>query len=270
MNPAVLDAPAVLDLRAAAAAHPLDMKDWPVLDESTLALARATWRGRMVNEHSSAQVFAGLLPQLMRAGVDPAVLADVAAMIRDELRHGQLCAAVLAALGDEPVAPLPELAAMPEHADCGPVEAALRNVLSVSCLSETVAVALIQAERQEADLPGVADVLKSILADEVQHASLGWRLLDALRDRIDGPMRQRLGDYLAVAFAHLEAHEVANLGGTLPCADAARYGVCDGNEARATFYATVREVIVPQLEARGLPAARAWQTRQWPWAQAVA
>ncbi|MSP92224.1 MAG: ferritin-like domain-containing protein [Myxococcales bacterium] len=251
----------MLDLRAEAAAHPIDTSTWPVLDANTLAQTRATWRGRMVNEHASAQVFAALLPQLMRAGVPAAVLADAAAMPGEELHHGRLCAAVLWALGEAPLAPLPAMPLMPEHADCGPIEAALRNVIAVSCLSETVAVALIQAERQEADLPGVAEVLRSIFADEVQHARLGWVVLDALAPAIDGPMRERLDRWLAVAFAHLEAHEVAHLGGACPTPDAARYGVCDGAEATALFYETVASVIVPQLEARGLAAGAAWRLR---------
>ena len=253
---------ALLDLTAEARAVGLHPETWPELDPDTLAVARSTWRGRMVNEHISAQVFAGLVPQLMRAGVAAARQAAVAGMIAEEMHHARLCAAVLAGLGELPRAELPELAAMPRHEDCSALEGLLRNVLSVSCLSETVAVALIQAERQEIEVPEIAEILRQILGDEVRHARFGWTLLEELGPDLDPALRERLGDYLAVAFAHLETHEIAHLApGPSPSAAAAMYGVCDGNEARHVFYATVTDVIVPQLEAQGLPAARAWAQR---------
>jgi len=44
--------------------------------------------------------------------------------------------------------------------------------------------------------------------------------------------------------------------------DAARaYGLCDGADARALFYDTVRDVIIPRLEAHGVPAEAAWKAR---------
>mgnify|MGYP002863868856 CR=1 FL=1 len=98
-----------------------------------------TWKGRMVNEHVSARVFAALIPQLMRAGLDPAWQERVAVMIQDELRHARLCATMVHALGGEAIAELPPLPAVPEHPDVSPFEGVMRNILSISCLSETVA-----------------------------------------------------------------------------------------------------------------------------------
>ena len=59
-----------------------------------------------------------------------------------ERRHGVLCGAVVEALGGEARAEVPERAPFPDHGDVSPREGALRNVLSVACLSETVAVSL--------------------------------------------------------------------------------------------------------------------------------
>ena len=39
-------------------------------------------------------------------------------------------------------------------------------------------------------------------------------------------------------------------------------GVCDGGLARGLFYDTIGTVVVPQLEAAGLPAAEAWARAQ--------
>ena len=78
-----------------------------------------------------------------------ALQAEVPAMIADEYRHARQCAGVVLALGGDPVAPLPAIQALPEHADVSPLEAVLRNVISVGCLSETVAVSVIRAEHAE-------------------------------------------------------------------------------------------------------------------------
>lgn len=249
----------ILDLSAAARAQGLEL----ALDDLTETDRRAaveTWRGRMVNEHISARVFAALIPQLMAAGVDSQLTLKVAQMIQDELRHGQLCAAVVLALGEPPIAALPALEDTPAHAEVTPREALLRNILSVSCLSETVAVALISAEHQETGPKPLQDLLKSILADEVQHARFGWTLLEDQLPKLTPEARARLGDYLAYAFAHLRQHELKHipLNGH-PSAAARAYGVCYGQDARQLFFDTVEQVIISRLQELGLPAQEAWR-----------
>lgn len=183
-------------------------------------------------------------------------------MIADELRHARQCAQVLHGLGGATLAALPDLQMMPDHSDVQPLEGLLRNVLSVCCLSETIAVALIQAERCEVDVPEIAEVLRQILGDEAQHARFGWTLLEECNDRIDAEMRQRLNAYLRVAFAHVEQHELRYLSPHCRDDDAgASVGVCDGAQARALFYDTVSEVIVPQLNRYGFAAHEAWAQR---------
>ncbi|MEZ4471258.1 MAG: ferritin-like domain-containing protein [bacterium] len=248
----------LLDLRTEARALA------PILDATPEArrAALATWRGRMVNEHGSAPVFAALADQLADAGAPATQVEAVRAMAEEEHRHGVLCGAVVEALGGEARAPALVEQPLPTHADVDRFEAVTRNLLSVCCLSETVAVALIGAERLEMPEGPLRDILTRILADEVGHARLGWRWLADHQQRLDAERRERLGRYLAVAFGHLEAHELAQLkpGGRVDPA----LGICDGGAARALFYATVETVIVPRLEALGLPAAAAWDARHHP------
>ena len=252
---------AVLDLRRQAAREGLTLAGAPALTERDRLAAVATWRGRMVNEHISARVFAALVPQMMAAEIDADRQAAVAAMIAEELRHAVLCAAAVHALGGEAVADVPPLAPVPLHEDAEPLEALVRNVLSIACLSETVAVALIDAEWHSTTPPELNAALKTILADEVGHARFGWALLDELEPRLDTAMRARLGDYLVAAFKHLVDHELAHLPPRAsPSPEAECVGVCDGNDARRLFFKTVNEVIVPGLEKRGLPGKAAWDT----------
>lgn len=244
-----------LDLRREAEDHRVDLGDVAPLHPIERALVESTWRGRMVNEHASARVFAGLVPQLMAAGLGDARIQAVATMVSDELRHARQCAGALLSIGGDPQGELPPLAAVPDHPDArDPLEVVLRNVLSICCLSETVAVALIEAERRALGDSPLAEVLRRILADEVQHARFGWTLLGEVE--LDDDLRARLSDYLCVALDHLEAHELAHLSPVPAPEAAAALGACDGAAARRLFHETVETVILPQLAAHGLVPAR--------------
>lgn len=247
-----------LDLRGVARAEMPSLPELPGL----FAAAVPTWLGRMVNEHESSAVFESLAAQLASAGLDEARVRACRGFADEERRHGVLCGAVVEALGGEARAPSRAHPPFPAHPGVEPREAVLRNVLSVCCLSETVAVALIGAERLEMPAGPLRELLTRILADEVGHARFGWTLLRELAPSLTADARARLGAYLSVAFAHLERHELEHLPlhATPPEAGAA-LGLCNGRDARALFFDTVREVIVPALESLGLPAAEAWSGR---------
>lgn len=247
----------LLDLRDPARRHAPDLG---AVGPAVASVAIPTWRARMINEHRSAAVFEALAGQLERAGLDPADVERCRTFADEERLHGVLCGAVVEALGGEARAPCPPDASLPAHADVGPREAALRNLLSICCLSETIAVALIGLEREQMPESSLRDLLTRIWADECGHASFGWRRLPLLLP--DGEAdRSRIGAYLAVALAHLEAHELAHFPRTPPPAGGEVLGLCGADEARALFEATVHEVILPGLEAHGLPARSAWKAR---------
>ena len=250
----------MLDLSRSAAEADITLTGYAELSDMDRQRAIGTWHGRMVNEHVSARVFAGLIPQMMRAGLDAEWQAEVATMVSDELRHGRKCAAMVHALGGDPVAELPELQDVPIHTDVSPLEGFLRNIINISCMSETVAVALIGAEMHEADPPEMKETLKDILADEVQHARFGWKVLRELAPHMDDDMKERLSDYLVVAFKSVREHELHYLPDNgAPSDEAAAVGVCDGSEARQLFFETVNTVIIPGLEEHGLQAELAWK-----------
>jgi hypothetical protein len=247
----------VLDLRHAASKHQPALPPLQGLQGAALG----TWRGRMINEHGSAEVFEVLAEQLEQAGVDAVNVARCREFAAEERLHGVLCGAVVQALGGQALATVPAPEEVPRHEDAEPLEAALRNLISISCLSETVAVALIGAERLDMPEGELRELLTTIYADECGHANFGWRLLGELLPD-DPALKARLGEYLVVAFAHLEEHELAHLpdSGALPPGGAA-LGLCSGADARELFYAAVDQVIVPGLDAHGLPASDAWARR---------
>ncbi|MCB9737818.1 MAG: ferritin-like domain-containing protein [Deltaproteobacteria bacterium] len=255
----------MLDLGDVARARAPQLHDAPALHPGERAVAIATWQGRMGNEHASAKVFEALAEQARAAGLTAATVATLEQFRGEELRHGELCAAAAVALGGEAVVDLGARAQVPWHRDVDPLEGLLRNVLSISCLSETVAVALIASERLETGPAALQETLRSILADEVGHARFGWALLDQLTPRIGPARAARLDAWLRLAFGHVEAHELRELAaGPSPSRAATDVGVCDGDQARRLFYDTVRDVIVPGLERRGLRAGWAWAHRVVP------
>jgi hypothetical protein len=248
---------AMLDLHDEARAVAVSVPALPHLHAS----ARATWIGRMVNEHASARVFEGLATQMEEAGLDPALAESCRTFAGEERTHGALCGAVVEALGGRAEAPARRDESFPMHRDVGPIEGVLRNLLSISCLSETVAVSLIGAERLEMPAGPLRGLLTRIWADEIGHARFGWKLVPALLAHLTADERERLSAYLAVALAHLERHELAHLSLVRPPPEGAALGLCSGVDARALFYATVHEVIVPRLDALGLQASSAWAQR---------
>src|SRR4051812_27255196 len=173
---------------------PLDVAT--TFDAESRQAAIAEWTNRMVHSHVASRLFAGLVPQMMRAGIDSAFQAASAEAVVNGLRHARLCGAVVEALGGQARAPLPDVCDVPRHDDVAPLEGLLRNVLSIICLDETVAVAQLENSHRNARESTLRRVLAEILDDEINHSRLGWRLLQSPAPRIDAGVRQRVRAYL--------------------------------------------------------------------------
>jgi hypothetical protein len=233
-------------------------------DPADVARAARFWHARMVSEQRSIQVFAQLGVQLLEA---KAAIEEVTVMLRlaqDELRHTELCAAMVAALGGDAALPQEPVRPLARHDGCSPEERALRNVLYTTCLSEMVALArLVDSLEQTTDETARA-AIRGVLADEVLHGTYGFHYLDARRDVLaaDVELRGSLAGYLRHAFAVLEAElQTPMRGAARPSAGAIALGVIDPVRAADCFQQTIEAVVVPGLEARGIAADEAYRTR---------
>jgi len=229
-------------------------------------IAILNWRQRMFHEHRSAQTFANLLPQLIEAESTLEYKTVVLRSSIDELRHAALCAQVVELLGGDSAAEgdlTPEAPTV--HAGVSPREQALRNLLFVGCVSETVAVAMLTEERDMTTEPFVRRALTQLLADETLHARVGWAYLREEFPRLDADARARTTAYAVRALGYYEQCIVAStLPGTFSEAvlrDARRLGFSEPNNARAIAEQAIDEVVVPQLEEVGLPVGEAWRAR---------
>jgi hypothetical protein len=189
-------------------------------------------------------------------------------MAQQEIEHGLLCARVLVALGSEPVGELPPLADVPRHDGCSPIEVVLRNVISIGCCSETVAVALVATERELAG--PVRDVLDRILADEVKHARFGWRMLARFGPDLSTAERRSIDRYLVDVLAHQLAFHAPFLSMPNASRDGVAVGAPHGRSNWLVFLDTMESIIVPGLEQAGFAAPEAWAevTRSAPRAAA--
>ncbi len=237
-----------INLRALSQAVAPEIPEYPEL----LPMALGTWRGRMINEYSSAIVFERLSAQINAAGLGSDLAAECATFADEERSHGVLCGAVVEALGGEAVFDARGAEEFPEHSDVSRVEALVRNLISVSCMSETVAVALIGAERLEMPDGPLRELLTKIYADEVGHARFGWRLVANLAPTLDKAATRRVDAYIAVALDALEKHELAHINPHAnPPREGVKLGLCNGQDARRLFFQTVDQIIVPGLKQYG-------------------
>jgi hypothetical protein len=250
----------MLDLRSQARPHR------PALPALTHLYAdvRKTWIGRMVNEHASAAVFDGMAAQIRRTSLPQRedLACECEGFAAEEREHGVLCGAVVEAAGGSAHAPEVETEPYPMHEDVAPVEGLVRNLISVCCLSETAAVALIGAERLRMEPGPLRALMTRIYGDEVGHARFGWRLVAELIPMLDDEAKRRTSAYLAFAFAHFEAHELAHLPASYdPPEEGHALGLCRGADARTLLYSCIDEVMLPGLERLGLQARRAFGLR---------
>lgn len=229
-------------------------------------LARLNWLARMRQEHDSAAVFAGMLPQLVEAQCSLEMKAVVLRSAIDELRHAALCGQVARLLGGEPVVEADLMPrALPVHEGCSPRERIVRNVVFVSCISETVAVAVLSDEREHVREPHITRVLTQLAGDETLHARIGWIFLREQWPLLESDERERMHTYLAAALGYYE-RRVAEVASPRPIEpglleEARALGFAYGAEVRELVRETLESVVVPQLAACGPDARRAWSGR---------
>ncbi len=136
--------------------------------------ARRVWLDRLRTEHRSIQVMARFLAEVSGAGDPLEVVSCAVELVRDEVRHAELCADVCRALG---VAP-----ALPERMDLRDPEAflrapmaerALHTAIAMLLVNESISVAFIADLRVRCDHAPMRRVLDLTLADEDEHAGFG-------------------------------------------------------------------------------------------------
>ncbi len=241
------------------------------LDDRARALLRAAWASRTVAEYRSMVVFGELLARLPEAGLPLEVSCAATRLIRDEARHTEYCARLAEALGgaDEARVDPADL-----RLDDGTLSAELfvaRWTVGMFCVGEAASVGLLQALVREARDPCVSAVLATLLRDEALHDRFGWALAEAVVPRLSAEAREWLGADLAMVLSHYDrtnGHGMRPDGADLPPDDprdeaypGATHGVVAPARFARAWYDRLDRVILPGLDALGLPAYEAWALR---------
>jgi hypothetical protein len=197
---------------------------------------RAEWLRRVEAEYRSGAHAQHLTLWLMQLGAPPELVSLGLDVVRDELAHTELSAAVYAAAGVRAPPPLGrDSLRLAEPAGVPLEELVLRTGVEMFCLGETVAVRLFARLRAACTVEVAADALARIQADEVRHRDFGWSLLAWL---LHTPMESRFRALLAHELPAMLARVRMSYGGLA----LARYG----------------EAELAARTKRMDPAARAW------------
>jgi hypothetical protein len=167
-------------------------------------------------------------------------------------------------MGGEAKIPAGQLPRVLPHADCGPEESVLREIIHGCCPSEIVNVARLAKAVGEVGDPFVRDALRLLLADERLHAQFGFYYLESRRAWLDDHPKvvRSLERFLRYAFASLEQRMGAVPFGACPCTEAElAIGLPDLTERSRTFQEAILNASVPGLERFGIEAGAAWRER---------
>jgi hypothetical protein len=221
-------------------------------------IVAATFADRVAGEREARARFLRLACELEATGADRAVVGLARRAADDEHRHALAFAGWAGELGRAVDPHLAFEAAPVGRAGMASGERVLLEIVSLCCLAETIATAVLGAALDTTLVPVVKDRLHEILRDEVRHAKLGWAHLASERERARGAnVGAVLPDLLeaGIPLSKLETSvwPLAPELGLLP---------------KATLLALLREVLAdvvfPGFERYDVDTgpARAWATRR--------
>jgi len=182
-------------------AERLTRRPLPERDELIDRLAPTTrrtvgriWAERAQSELNAGSGFAIVVTELYDVGADNAVIPLATRAAHDEARHSELCRLLAEAyLGETVPAPRPKRVGMPEHPGAAESLRPHLHVVGLCCINETLAVGFVEACLETADAPLVRAVQREHLADEVDHARVGWAHLASAA--VDDATRAAIADF---------------------------------------------------------------------------
>jgi hypothetical protein len=242
--------------------------------------AAIQWAGRARAEHGSVHQFSALTHALCEARAPLHILGALTRLQTDEVRHAEMCAAMALACYPEGVDDEPSIFAWPtpkapwEDApsssdDACEIELWAANVtLSACCLGEALSTPMLDAIGLVTTDSVCQSVAQQILKDEHLHAAFGFELLGWLLPRLTDEGRASVQEQLRLALGSFESStacgvtvaDIANSGITIESAKP-NLGTLTDSQYAMIFFATLEDIVFPQLVALGLDPMKAWAAR---------
>jgi hypothetical protein len=245
--------------------------DWRGFDRGTfspesLRYSAEAWRRRLADEYRSATVFSQFQSFLLLTNLPVDILGCVSRVVQDEVRHVQLCADLVAVMGEGATAEIYEPALfVPFDPESEAVPQLLSLTIGLFCMGETVSSHLIGATYEKTGHPLVKEAMKRLYSDEQFHAEFGWNLAAVLAQHAEPEILEAIGAGLDQSFGELETMCTSYGEGAddMVLTDEDRLlGSLSVPEHRACFYKAVDTELVPRLEKMGFPARAKWQARE--------
>ena len=232
--------------------------------------AALVWRHRAASEKVSSARFFRLAAALARQGVPGELVGRARSAGDDETRHAQLCAAhadlcaaqaELSAAAAGQVLEEPSMVVPPQvltPARLATRDEVLTESFAFCALSETLNATLLSVTLQHAADEQLQALVRTLLADEVQHARLGWAHLAFERAR--GPCAVLATRLVPLLQEAISPELLARKGDTAQDPEALGLGILSPALRLDLIAATLRDVIFPGLESAGVDVAGA---RTW-------
>lgn len=232
------------------------------LSNDERAVVAAMWAFRARSEDQAAARFARIAERLDTLEAHPSLRALARRSIDDERRHRGRCAALAERFGHAPLAS--ELFESPAPEVAPPKLPLARRVtyelVAFCCLTESINAALLTRSFAIATEPDSRAAIREILADEVQHARLGWAYLAQQHDR--AWLREHFTTMLeATVPEELRDPRIQ----PAPSLGLRAHGVFARAELREILIECVDEVISPGLAMMNVDAEpiRTWMSAQF-------
>jgi len=219
--------------------------------------ARAEWNERGGREYGSGAIAHHFTHWLLQLGASPDLIRAGLDVVEDELRHAEMCHALVRQGGDAPLPELPRVGLeLPRDPELPLEREVLRACLAAFCVNETTAVTLFQAMRVGATAPLARDTIEEFLVDEVRHREFGWVTLEWL---LRGPHGAELRPHVLpevhalIAARNSYYDDPAEIAASPPLSPADRaWGLIARDEYPAMFARTIERDIRPRLARLGL------------------
>ncbi len=239
--------------------HVVALPEDDAIIEATPATLRIevaqTWGRRAHEELKVAAAFTVLCRELLEIAADPAVIAVVARAVSDEVRHGEVCRALAAKYRGGGVAWPPAVVIDPSPAKGDRFLRAVFHMVSMCCVNEALASKFLEVSLAGARSPSARAAVGELLADEVEHARVGWVFVAkqpaSVRDAIEANL---LPLVKAALRCWWDEGPVTLLDG------APDHGIPSVRATRQSALAAVHEVIAPGFEQLGIDSR---EIREW-------
>ncbi len=229
-------------------------------DPSILAKAAAGWQGLLDSEFESVVIAGWMTAALARMAAPLDVLGAFGRIVEDEVRHVDLCAEVIWALGAEPTIPAQPSPPYPGwDRDKGAEAEAILGLAAFFCVGEQASHLLLKQAELVSSVPIASWALGEIVRDESFHGPWGYETAKLFVPSWDDASKRRLAERLVEEVERLECR----LGGPLrremeerePTEEEvalAAFGLPGPSTLLPVFYQAVDLQLVPRMKELGI------------------